>query len=94
MKIVVKEPYKDPYIKEVNGTLEEYQSIVGGYIEVVLFKDDILLVCNEEGKLIELEPNLYLRGDIIVGTVFFIGRDEENFRGLTDEEIQEIMNLI
>lgn len=94
MKIVIKEPYKQPYVKDIEDKLEAYQEIVGGYIEVILFTDNILIVCNEEGKLMGLEPNIYLRNDIIVGTIFFVGRREEDFRGLTDNEIKIIFDSI
>ena len=39
--------------KPANGTdfsLEELQTIVGGYIEVVSLRDGRLIVCDEEGK--------------------------------------------
>lgn len=43
-----------------NGTdfqLEELSAIVGGYIECLNFTDGSLLVCNEEGKLMNLPYN-------------------------------------
>jgi hypothetical protein len=33
IKILIKEPYKKPYIKEVQDELKAFKSIVGGYIE-------------------------------------------------------------
>lgn len=55
-------------------SLEELQSIVGGYIEVVRTLDGKFMVINEEGKLKGLELNipatrLYVHGrrDVIVG---------------------------
>lgn len=48
-------------IEPKNGTdfsLEELQTIVGGYIECLhLFTDGLLLICNEEGKIINLPRN-------------------------------------
>lgn len=35
MKIVVVEPFKNPYVAEINGSLESFQKVVGGYIEVI-----------------------------------------------------------
>ena len=35
MKILIVEPMKEPYEKEIQGTLEEMQAIVGGYIQAV-----------------------------------------------------------
>ena len=38
-------------------TLEELQSIVGGYIEVIRLPDERILIVNEEGRLRNLPPN-------------------------------------
>lgn len=49
--------FSNGIIKEINPnngkqfTLEELQTIVGGYIEIVNLPDDKLLVVDEEGKL-------------------------------------------
>lgn len=43
-----------------NGTdysLEELQSIVGGFIEVLYLNDDEIMVLNEEGKILGLDLN-------------------------------------
>jgi len=60
----------------VNWSLEELQTLVGGYIEVVLTVDNRFMVINEQGKVMNppLEANfpatrLYLHGrrDYIAG---------------------------
>lgn len=48
--------YKEPK----NGTdfsLEELQEFVGGCIEIVSLVDDLIMVINEEGKLLDLPFN-------------------------------------
>ena len=49
MKVIIVEPFTNPYTKEIKGDLESMQRIVGGYIEAVYpFDDpDVALVCNE-----------------------------------------------
>ena len=42
---------------ELEDSLESYQSEVGGYIELFPLREDVVIVCNEEGKLWGLEPN-------------------------------------
>jgi len=94
MKIIIKNPKEEPYVAEVEDNLETYQKIVGGYIEAIKIgdsQDRILLICNEEGKLKGLQPNFFISGDTIVGTVFFVGEGEEDFRGLTDDETDKIL---
>ena len=92
IKVIVVEPNKKPYVKEVNNKLEDLQEIVGGYIEVVSLGYPFLLVCNEEGKILGLQPNGSMGNDIICGT-FFITADtsESEFRSLNDNEIKRIM---
>ena len=76
-------------------TLEAMQSKVGGYIQAIYpYEDSIAIVCNEEGKLMGLEPNRAVRDseskeiiDIVCGTFFICGLGEEDFCSLTEEQI-------
>lgn len=67
-------------VEPSNGTdfsLEELKEFVGGYIEIVHLNKSQVMVVNEEGKLIGLEPNPFAtllvqiagHRDIIVGNV-------------------------
>jgi len=48
MKILVIEPLKEPYVKEIDGKLEKMQEIVGGLIQAIYPFDhpEIALICN------------------------------------------------
>ena len=72
----------------IDNTLEAKQKLVGGLIEVVPY-EDVLIICNEEGKLLNMPPNLVFEYDYIAGNCFVIGDDYKNadFKSLTDEEI-------
>ena len=95
MKIVVKRAGKNPEVKEIKETLENLQEIVGGYIECIDFGfSNILLVCNEEGKLLGLPANFVFRGDVIVGDVFFCSAGREDFGSLTDDQIVFLMVIM
>lgn len=94
MKIVVKKVGQKPEVKEIQGTLEEYKEIVGGYIECFPVFDNVLCVCNEEGKLKGLPINFIFGGDIIVGDVFFVAAGEEDFESLDNYQIKVIMNIM
>lgn len=87
MKVIVKEVGKNPEVKEIEDKLEVYQKIVEGYIEVVPLFNNIVIVCNEEGKLQNKEPNILLGNEIIAGNIVIVGTEGEEFRGLTDDEI-------
>lgn len=88
MKIVIVEPNKPAYIKDVEDSLKAFQELVGGYIEAVTLNSQAVLICNEEGKLRGLEPNRRVGVDMICGTFFICGTDGEEFEGLTDEQLK------
>lgn len=98
MLVLVVEPEKRPYTKEIDGRLETMQELVGGYIEALYpFEDLVALVCNEEGKLSRLPPNRVLYGedgkpyDIVSGTFFICGAPDGNddFASLTEEQVSK-----
>ncbi len=101
MRILVVEPTKDPYVKEIDGSLASMQAIVGGFIQAVEPFDDhnVLLLCNEEAKLLGLPENRFLRNrngipyDIIHGTFFLAQGSGEEFCSLTDKQIQTYTRL-
>lgn len=66
MLILVVEPEKLPKAREITGSLQEMQEIVGGMIQVLypFPGEEIALVCNDEGKLLGLELNRGLRDGI------------------------------
>ena len=92
LKVIFKEVGKDPVVMEIDDTLEAKQKLVGGLIEIVPYKDDLLLVCNEEGKITNLKPNLQFDYDYIAGNCFIVGDDYENsgFKSLEDSQIEDI----
>ena len=77
---------------EIDDTLEAKQKLVGGLIEVVPYKDDLLLICNEEGKIANLKPNLQFDYDYIAGNCFIVGDDFENsgFKSVEESQIEGI----
>lgn len=97
IRVVVTVPGKKPEVSRIPESLAGMQKIVGGYIE--LFKtteSGIDLFCNEEGKLIDLEPNRYFPelGDIICGPIVAIGHDGEGASvSLTDEQVGEALAM-
>ena len=58
MRVLVVEPEHRPEVREIDGSLAAMQSIVGGLIQPVRpFEDSVVLVCNDEGKLMNLSAN-------------------------------------
>lgn len=96
MTVLVVEPMKEPYVKEIAPGLHSLQAEVGGDITTAYpFSDPVGLVCNDEGKLIGLELNRGLRDehgeiyDIMAGTFLVVGLGEDSFTSLTPEQVQK-----
>ena len=89
LTIAVKEPGEPWKIREVEDELKTYQDIVGGYIEEFHHVNGVHFFCNEEGKLLNLKPNLMIgKDDLIVGTVFAVRcNDEGEFVSLTNNDL-------
>ena len=82
MKAVRKKPGEPPEIVDLDNTLEALQKEVDGYIESFQIASDCTIICNEEGKLLPLEPNLLFCGEAFFGTVLAVGVRGESFCSL------------
>ena len=90
IRVVIKRPGEDPVPAVMENTLTAFQRAVDGYIETVSLTEDVIIVCNEEGRLMDLEPNI----PGFVGTLVFVGYDgEDGFRALSDFEIDTLMDM-
>ena len=79
LTVLVVEPMKEPYVKEIDPGLHALQAEVGGDIAASYpFDDPMGLVLNDEGKLIGLDLNRSLRDehgeiyDIVAGTFLVV----------------------
>ena len=96
MTVLVVEPMKEPYVKEIDPGLHALQAEVGGDIAASYpFDDPVGLVLNDEGKLIGLDLNRSLRDehgeiyDIVAGTFLMVGLGPESFASLPPDMIQK-----
>lgn len=72
---------------EIANTLEALQKAVGGYIETVTVASDLVIICNEEGRLLGLPYNVTLCGTEFVGTILFAGVDGEEFTDAPEPDV-------
>lgn len=100
MKVIVVEPFKAAYTKDIEGTLESMQAVVDGYIEAIYpFDDKVAIVCDEEAKLTGKRANRALldeRGrlqDIICGTFFIAGIGEEGFTDVPEALVDKYLDM-
>lgn len=94
MLAIIKQPGKPAKRIDIDNTLEALQKAVGGYIETVTLFEDVTLICNEEGRLMDLPYNMEFLGIHFVGPVLVVWRAEDEFRSLTEEESQRVMKYI
>lgn len=102
VKILRIEPGRKPEVVEIKHTLEAMQEVVGGLIQAIYpFEELVALICNDEGKLLNLPPNRALRDkdgiiyDVVCGTMFLCGAPPgyQNFCSLTQEQIEKYTAL-
>ena len=93
IKVIVKPVGKIAHVEWVDNTLEAFQRIVGGYIETVTVCTDLLIVCNEEGRLLGLPHNCKAFGADFVGDIAFVGHKGSNFADIP-VELEQIKQVI
>ena len=89
MRVLMKEPGKDPRTMVIPNDLGTLQQLVDGCIEVHKLTDGLVLIVNEEGKLKGLEPNFFVAAldDTILGTAIFCGEDGEEFADINEHDL-------
>lgn len=94
MKVVFKEVGKAGVFKDIEGTLEEFQTMCGGWIETFPIPQDMVLLINEEGKLMGLEPNIIIQNgyheDVLVGNIVVVSirPHDGEFHSLDEKQIE------
>ena len=83
IKVLMVEPGEHPKEVMLDNNLDALQKAVSigceeqGFIEIIGLENGICLLCNEEGKLLQLEGNRRLGDDIITGVFYILGEDGE-----------------
>lgn len=96
MKVIFKEPGKAAEIRDIDGRLETLQNLVGGYIEPITLNNSMVVLCDENGKLTDKEPNIWLERikDVLMGNIVFIGTDGEEFTDFPEEHLDAVMAIL
>lgn len=89
IRILTKKPHEAAKIRWIDNTLGAFQQLVGGYIETVPLEgvSGALIVCNEEWKLLGLDPNFKNFGDYIAGPAAVVSTDGEEFASLGEDKM-------
>ena len=95
IKVLMVEPGKAPSVTTIINELSSLQKAVSvgadyvGYIEIIGIDDNVCILCNEEGKLINLKPNRRFYDDILCGVFYVVGEDDDgNLTSLPEKAMQ------
>lgn len=91
IKVLGKKPGKPWQWYTLKNNLKGLQSFVEGYIETVTICTDLVLVCNEEGRINAMNYNCTLLGAQFFGPIFLAGVNGEEFTDFP-EQILEIFS--
>ena len=102
IKVLVLRPNEAPQVEEHTETLETWQGLVDGLIQVIYpHDDDTCIILNDEGKLLDMPMNRPLRDadgrayDVMCGTIIIARApvDSEYFESLTDEQVAKYSQM-
>ena len=90
MKAIRVLPQQQPVVFETDGSLEQLQKEVGGYIELVRLDAKTDAVVNDEGLLTGLPSHRKVGPHDLVGPIVVLSHDDEgDSAGLTDAQIEQ-----
>ena len=97
LKIV---PCEAPVVVTLENELTALQNAVSigadyrGLIEVIDLDEKTCIVCNEEGKMIGLEPNRRICDDILCGVFYVVGQNHRReFVSLNEAQIAQYSQI-
>ena len=94
-RMLVIEPHKVPYEAVIPDNLESLQEAVSGYIEITYpFEDNAIVISNEESKLIGMNGNRRVNGQIYAGPMLISADDGSGeLTDLTNEQIAKYTGM-
>jgi len=84
IRAIIKRPDEKGHVSFIGDSLENLQRTVDGYIEAVTIMSDVVVICNEEGRLNGLDPNCRIAGYDFVGTIALLGVAGDEFADLPE----------
>lgn len=96
MEVIYKPVGSPPFKMDIDKSLEQFQSMVGGYFEYVMVFQDVAIVCNEEGRLNGMPLNCKILGQYFYGPIFFVGVGRNDWKSckLSVEEVSKMLEVI
>ena len=81
MKVIRKHPGEPPEVIDVENDVDAICAELDGHMEAFTIAQDLVILCDEEGRLKGKAPNIALKGlDVdFCGTILIVGVDGEEF---------------
>ena len=79
IRALAKRPDSKWYSTNVSNTLENLQRFVEGYIETATIAKDVVVICNEEGRLKGMPYCCTILNHDFVGPVLIVGVNGDEF---------------
>lgn len=91
-------PYRG-YVGQIKNTLKAHQRYVGGLIQAVSLTPEIIVICNDEGKIQQLPPNrAWVENsqvvDYFAGSIMCVRHSGDEFASIKQEDIAVIESLL
>ena len=100
IKVLKVMPGEEPVAATLENELTALQEAVSieceerGLIEIIDLSEKVCLLCNEEGKLLNLRPNRRVGFDIIAGVFYVCGQNRRgDLCSLSDKEMDSYKSL-
>lgn len=79
MKAIRKRPGEGPELINIENDGDAIRAELDGYMEAVTLAENLVILCDEEGRLKGKAPNCVICGVDFVGTILVLGVDGEEF---------------
>jgi hypothetical protein len=93
--VLTKQPGKSADLEPLFcNKLEAFQEFVGGYIETFTLQNDMVVICNEEGRLLDMKHNVVINGVAFVGPVIIAGVKGDEFSSIKAHLVPKAWKLL
>lgn len=79
IEVIVKRVGEEPERVTISNDMESINALIEGYAEGHVIRDDLMVLCDEDGNLFGKEYNVTINGIDYVGTIVIVGLGEEDF---------------
>ena len=90
LRVIYKKPGCMAELREIPNTLWSLQGAIPGYIQAVTYKNGLIILCDEDGYIKGLSPNIFG----ICGPVVICREDGEDFASIKKTDIRAIMDEV